>query len=134
MINTKFLLTISLFAIGIVYYFIFPTNKIVNIILDEYITIGITIISIVVYQFFKRHLKGKLVYEFIPNTNYVPIKSTVLFFVIFEAIDFYTEDGLIGIISLWFMYWVFGVLIYFLTHNINFYKNYSAYKRVELEQ
>ena len=134
MINTKFLLSISLFAIGIVYYFIFPTNKIVNIILDEYITIGITIISIVVYQFFKRHLKGKLVYEFIPNTNYVPIKSTVLFFVIFEAIDFYTEDGLIGIISLWFMYWVFGVLIYFLTHNINFYKNYSAYKRVELEQ
>jgi len=134
MINTKFLLTISLFAIGIVYYFIFPTNKIVNIILDEYIIIGITIISIVVYQFFKRHLKGKLVYEFIPNTNYVPIKSTVLFFVIFEAIDFYTEDGLIGMISLWFMYWVFGVLIYFLTHNINFYKNYSAYKRVEIEQ
>ena len=128
MINTKLLLTFTLFAIGIFYYIFLPFPKIINIVLDEYITISITMVLIVIYQYFKIKLKNKLLHEFIPNTNYVPLQSTVLFFLIFEIVDFYTEDGFIGMISLWGTYWIFGVLIYFATHNINFYKNYKAYK------
>ena len=73
--------------------------------------------------------EGKLLYEFIPNTNHVPIKSTLMFFLIFQVVDFYYEDGFIGMISQWVMYWSFSILAYFLTHNINFYKNYMAYKK-----
>lgn len=42
MINTKFLLFVSLIPILIIYYIFLPFNKIVNIILDEYIIIGVT--------------------------------------------------------------------------------------------
>lgn len=128
MINTKFLLTITLIAIGIIYYIFLPTNQIISIVFDEYITIAITIILMIVYLYLKRKLKGKQLFEFIPNTNYIPIKSTLIFFLIFQIVDFYSEDGLIGMVKLWFMYWIFGLLAYFLTHNINFYKNYKAYK------
>ncbi len=128
MINTKLLLSITLLTIGIIYYMFLPINQIVNIILDEYIIISITFILIIVYQYFKTKLKDKLLHEFIPNTNYIPIQSTLIFFMIFQVVDFYSEDGLIGMMKLWFMYWIFGLLVYFLTHNINFYKNYKAYK------
>ena len=131
MINTKFLLFVSLIPILIIYYIFLPFNKIVNIILDEYIIIGVTLILIMVYQFFKSKLQDKLLFEFIPNTNYVQIKSTLIFFAIFQIVDFYYEDGFIGMISQWFMYWIFGLLAYFLTHNINFYKNYKAYNKYD---
>ena len=129
MINVKFLLQTTIVAISIVYYFIFPVNKIVNIIIDEYIMILLTILSVIIYFYFKRKLSGKQLYEFIPNTNYVPIKSTIIFFAIFQVIDYISEDGIIEVISLWFMYWIFGLFAYFLTHIINFYKNYQAYKK-----
>jgi hypothetical protein len=128
MINTKLLLFISSLAIGVVYCVLFPTNKIINIILDEYITIIVAFVSMIVYFRLKSKLKDKLIFEFIPNTNYVDIKSSFLFFIFFEIIDFYFEDGYIGMVKLWFSYWVFGVIAYFVTHSINFYKNIQAYK------
>ena len=127
MINTKVLLTLTFVIVATTYYVVFPINQIVNIILDEYITIGVASASLVVYIYFKIKLKDRQIYELIPNTNYVPIKSTILFFLLFEAVDFYTEDGLIGMIKLWFTYWVFGLIVYFITHIINFYKNYKLF-------
>lgn len=131
MINTKFLLFVSLIVISIIYYIFIPFNQIVSIVLDEYIIIGITFGLLFIYQYFKVKLKDKALFEFIPNTNHVPIKSTLIFFVIFQAVDFYYENGFIGMINQWFMYWIFGLLAYLLTHNINFYKNYKAYKEHE---
>ena len=131
MINTKFLLIISLLAINIVYYFLFSSFKIFTLIVEEYIFIGITFLMWIIYRYFKFILNGKQLFEFIPNTNYIELKSTIIFFLIFEVVDFYMEDGLIGMISLWFSYWLFGVLAYLLTHNINFYKNYKAYQLKE---
>jgi len=128
MINTKFLLAITFIAMLAIYSFIFTPYQIGTIVLQEYITIAITLVVAIVYFYYKRKLKGKLIYEFIPNTNYVELKSTIIFFLIFEAIDFYSEGGLIGMISLWFVYWLFGLLAYFITHIINFYKNDRAYK------
>ena len=132
MINTKFLLAVTLLALSVVYYFIFPFNKIVNIVLDEYITIFVVFVLSIVYLNFKSKLKGKLLFEFIPNTNYVPIKSTVIFFLIFEVVDYYYEGGFVGMVKLWFSYWVFGVIAYLATHIINFYKNIKAYKESEI--
>ena len=131
MINTKFLLIISLLAINIVYYFLFSSFKIFTLVVEEYVFIGITFLMWIIYRYFKFILNGKQLFEFIPNTNYIELKSTVIFFLIFEVVDFYMEDGLIGMISLWFSYWLFGVLAYLLTHNINFYKNYKAYQLKE---
>ena len=129
MIDTKFLLQITAVAISIVYYSIFPVNKIVNIITNEYIMILLTLLSITVFLYFKSKLSNKQLFEFIPNTNYIPIKSTLFFFAFFQVIDYIYEDGIIGVISLWFMYWIFGLFAYYLTHIINFYKNYQAYKK-----
>ncbi len=128
MINTKLILPISLIAIFIIYYIFLPFNKIVNLILNEYITIYIIFILVLIYQYFKVKLKDKLLFEFIPNTNYIPIKSTFIFFVIFQVVDYNLEGGFIGMINQWFMYWIFGLVAFFITHNINFYKNYKAYK------
>jgi hypothetical protein len=130
MINSKLLLGITFIGVGVFYYIFLPIDKIIDIIKDEYILLSITFCMFGVYLYFKYILKDKLIHPFIPNLNHVDIKSSVIFFLIFEIIDFYTEDGFIGMISLWFMYWVFGVLIYFLTHNINYYKNYKAYQSV----
>ena len=50
------------------------------------------------------------------------------FFVIFQIVDFYFEDGFIGMISQWFVYWVFAIIAWLVTNNINFYKNFQFYK------
>ena len=128
MINTKLLLALSLVTISIVYYILLPLNKIINIILDEYILFILILIFIFINRYFITKLKDKLLFEFIKNLNYVPILSTSIFFIIFEIVDYYQYDGLLGMISQWFLYWIFGVLAYFLTHTINLYKNYKAYK------
>ena len=132
MINSKLLLVITFISICIVYYIIFPVEKILLLIKDEYILYGIIFVLFIIFQYFKIALKDKLLYQFIPNLNYVNIKSSVLFFLFFEAIDYYSEDGFKGMISLWFTYWLYGVLAYFLTHNINLYKNYNAYKKANV--
>lgn len=129
MIHTRFMLLISLIAIAIVYSFVFSFSKIVNIILDEYIAIGISIVLFLIYSILKHKLKNKLLYQFIPNLNYIPIKETLIFFVLFQGYDYYNENGFIGMISLWFMYWIFGLCANFAIHIINLYKNYQAYKK-----
>jgi len=127
-INIKFLLLATLVAVGIMYNYLFSLDEIRQIIFDEYISICITILLFFVSLYFRYKLKDKLLCQFVPNLHYVPIKSSIYFFIFFEIIDYYSEDGLIGMIKLWFVYWVFAVLFYFLTHNINYYLNFKAYK------
>ena len=129
MINSRFLLGITFVSISIIYYFLFTLNEIIEIVKDEYIVILIAFFMICIYVFFQKRLQGKILYEFIPTSEYVSIKSTIVFFVIFEAIDYYYEGGFVGMVKLWVSYWFFGVIAYFLTYNINFYKNYIAYSK-----
>ena len=129
MISTKFLLQLTIVIIGIVYYLIFPINKIVDTITDEYIMILLTLLAMLVYLYFKSKLSNKQLFAFIPNTDYIPIKSTLIFFAFFQVVDYIYEDGIIEVINLWFTYWIFGLFAYYLTHIINFYKNYQAYKK-----
>jgi len=133
MINSKLLLFITFIIVAITYYMLFSISLILTIIKEEYITMLIIFLMMVIYFYFRYKLKDKLLYEFIPNINYVSLKSSILFFLIFEVVDYYSEDGLIGMIKLWFAYWLYGVLAYFLTHNINFYKNYKAYQNSKTE-
>jgi len=128
MISTKLLLTLTLAGIFMVYYMFLTPIKIFNIFCEEYITMSVTLTSAIVFLYYKRKLKGKEIFEFIPNSNYVSIKSSIIFFLLFEVVDYYTTDGFMGMISLWFTYWVFGLFAYFMTHNINFYKNYKTYQ------
>jgi hypothetical protein len=123
MINTKLLLLLTAIGVSIVYYALFTIDQIKEIVFDEYIIIGIMIVSLVCFIYFKIKLKDKYITEFIPNTNYVSLKSSIAFFLIFEVVDYFSEDGFIGMIKLWFSYWVFGVIAYLVTHIINFYKN-----------
>ena len=129
MINTKLLLFLTLIAVSTIYYFVFPLDKIESIVKDEYISLIVIFFLIIIYIYFKIKLKDKKIFEFIPNTNYVSLKSSIIFFLIFEIVDYFSEDGIIGMVTLWFSYWLFGVIAYFLTHNINFYKNYKMIKQ-----
>jgi len=128
MVNTRLLLSVTFLVVCGVYYWLFSFDEIKKIVLDEYILLSIDFSLILGYFWLKFKLKDKQLYEFIPNTNYVPLKSTILFFIIFEIVDFYSEDGLIGMIKLWFMYWLFGILTYFLTHIINLYYNHKTFR------
>lgn len=130
-INAKLLLFISFIAMFIVYFLILPLNKVVQIVLDEYIIILLTIVASIFYVFFKTRLKGKQLYKFIKQDEYLPIKSVLGFFFLFQIIDYYFEDGFIGMISNWFMYWIFALFLYLLLNNINYFKNYKAYKSYE---
>ncbi|MBT3882391.1 MAG: hypothetical protein HOF69_03920 [Campylobacteraceae bacterium] len=130
MIKTKHSLITSIFVILFTYYIFLPLPKIINIILDEYIIILINILCIPILVYFTKKIKGFPIIEYIQNIDTLPIKSTFMFFILFQCVDFYYENGFIGMISLWFMYWVFALLIWQVTHIINFYKNYKFYKEI----
>lgn len=128
MIGIKRLLTISFVGIAITYYMFLTPEVIFQIIKDEYIFLGITLCLVFVFLYYKNKLKDLTLISYIPNINQVDLKTTLLFFLLFQAIDFYYEDGFIGMISQWFMYWVFAVIAWLVTNNINYYKNYQFYK------
>jgi hypothetical protein len=120
------LFLLSFIAIFFVYSIIFTPSEIIQLITGEYIVISLNIIMIGIYFYFKNKLKYQQIYDFV-GTNQLNIKSIIIFFLIFQVVDYYYEDGIIGMISLWFMYWLFGIFAYFLTQNINYYKNYKYY-------
>jgi hypothetical protein len=128
MIRINLLLIFTFFALFGVYYIFLPMSKIVFLIKDQYILYIVNIILLGVFIYFKFKLKDLKIIDIIPNLNYISIKSSVGFFLIFQVVDYYYEDGFIGMISQWWSYWLFGVLAYFLTHNINLYKNMLYYK------
>ncbi|MEA3553411.1 MAG: hypothetical protein U9R39_03285 [Campylobacterota bacterium] len=127
MINIKLLLLLSLILMGGVYSIFLSQKEVLDIVKSEYILISINIVFLAVLLFFKNKLKETEILNFLKNTNSVSLKSTLLFFLIFQAVDFYYEDGFLGMISQWFMYWLFAILALLLTNNINYYKNYKYY-------
>jgi len=126
-IKIKTLLMISMLGIIIVYYTFLPTDEIYKIVTGEYIVASVGAILIAILSYFKYKLKGFNIISYIPNTHSVDLKSTIAFFLLFQAIDFYYEDGFIGMISQWFIYWIFGLIAWVVTININLYKNYRFY-------
>jgi len=127
-IGIKWLLTGTLVGILIIYYIFLTPEAILKIVKEEYIFLAITLVLVCIFTYYKIKLKDFTLISYIPNINYVDIKTTLVFFIIFQAVDFYYEEGFIGMISQWFIYWVFAVIAWLVTNNINFYKNYQFYK------
>lgn len=127
-IGIKRLLTAALVGIASIYYIFLTPEIIVKIVTEEYIFLAIALCLFSLFTYFKIKLKNFTLITYIPNINQVDIKTTLVFFAIFQVVDFYYEEGFIGMISQWFIYWVFGVIAWLVTNNINFYKNYQFYK------
>jgi hypothetical protein len=126
--STRNLFILSLIAIIAVYLYVFGQDKTIQMIMDEYLLIiGLLFVSIA-YGFFKFKLKGHLIMRFTQNN--LSFKTTIVFFLIFQVIDYIAEDGFIGMISQWLLYWIMGLIALLLIETINYYKNYQViYKK-----
>ncbi|MGB5867055.1 MAG: hypothetical protein WBG69_04180 [Arcobacteraceae bacterium] len=127
-IDVKNLLVVSFFCVAIVYYIFLTPDEILKIVKDEYIFLGVGGFLLLSYLYLKRKLKDLTVISYIPDINKVNLKMTIVFFVLFQGVDYYYEDGFKGMISQWFIYWVFGIIAWLLTNSINLYKNFQFYK------
>ena len=127
-IGIKKLLLLALIAISIVYYIFLTPENIYKIVTEEYLMLGIALFLYVIFIYYKVKLKDLTLISYVPNLNDVDLKTTLIFFVVFQIVDFYFEDGFIGMISQWFVYWVFALIAWLVTNNINFYKNFQFYK------
>lgn len=129
--STRNLFILTLIAIFTTYYIILGVDKSIELIKEEYLSIFALFIILLALLFFKFKLKDYELINFIPN-NQFSIKSTIMFFLIFQVVDYYYEDGFIGMISQWFLYWIMGVIALALMQTINYYKNYKLiYKKGE---
>ena len=118
------LFTLTLIAIMATYLFVLGESKTIEIIKNEYLFIlGLIPLSFT-YLYFKFKLKEYEIIDFNKNSNF-SLQSTIMFFLIFQVVDYYMEDGFIGMISQWFLYWLMGVIALLLMQIINYYKNYK---------
>ncbi len=132
MINIKFMFLLS-FGVMVITYFIFlPFPNIINILLNEYIAIFVMIVLLIIYSIYKQKLANKVLYKFIDNLDQMPMRQTLIIFILFQCYDFYTEQSFVGMISLWFMYWIYGICANLIMNIINLHQNYNAYKKVEM--
>ena len=126
--KTQNLFILSFISIIATYLYIFGQDKTIEMIKEEYISIIGLIVLTAVFLFFKFKLKDYEIREF-PQNN-LSFKSTVLFFLIFQVVDYISEDGFIGMISQWFFYWIMGLIALVLMETINYLKNYQLiYKK-----
>ena len=111
--------------IGIItiYFFIFGENKTLEMIKDEYLYILSLIPLGATFLYFKIKLKDYEIIDFNKNSNF-SFQTTVMLFLVFQVVDYIVEDGFIGMISQWFLYWIMGIIALLLMEIINYYKNY----------
>ena len=120
------LFTVTFIAIIVVYLFVFGESKTIELIKTQYLYIlGLIPLGLIfIYCRFK--LKDYEIIDFNKNAKF-SFSTSVIFFVIFQIVDYIQEDGFIGMISQWFFYWVMGIIALFLMKIINYYKNYKVY-------
>lgn len=124
MINTKNLFILSFIGIIATYLFVFGQEKTIELLSSEYLLCLALLPLVIAYTFFKIKLKDFEIIDFIPNSK-LSLKSSLGFFLVFQVIDYFYEDGLIGMISQWFLYWIYGIIALLLMQVINYYKNYK---------
>lgn len=124
MTSPKTLFLLSFVAIIFTYSIVLGEVKTVSIILNEYIFILLTIPLFFTLLYYKQKLKTYELIDF--NKNNTPsLKSTIGFFLFFQVIDFIYEDGFIGMISQWFMYWIMGLIALLIIEIVNYHRNYK---------
>lgn len=124
----KLLFLFSLVAILITYSIFLNNFKMISLISGEYMFILALIPLWIISLFYKQKLKDHQIIDFHKNSG-ITLKSTVLFFLAFQVIDYIYEDGFIGMISQWFLYWIMGLLSFMVLNILNYHKNYKLLKR-----
>jgi len=107
-----------------VYLFVLGKDKTIEIISSEYLLVLSIIPILITLFYFKNRLKNFEIINFNEN-NQFSLKSSIGFLLIFQVVDYFYEDGFIGMISQWFLYWILGVITLLLLQTINYYKNYK---------
>ncbi len=131
MLNTKSLFIGSFVGIIITYIIFLGIYRTIFLIIDQYLLLLAIVPIVLTTLYFKRKLKYFKMIDFIQNSQ-PSIKSTVGFFLVFQAVDFYYEDGFIGMISQWFLYWTMGIITVLSLNLFNYYKNYKLKKTLSL--
>ena len=125
--STRNLFISTFIAIICVYLYVFGQDKTIEMIKEEYLLITALIVVSAIFIYFKYRLKG---YEIIRFTqNNLSLKSTIIFFLIFQIVDYISEDGFIGMISQWLLYWIMGLIALIFIELINYYKNFKILKQ-----
>ena len=125
MTNIKNIFILSFIGLISTYLLVFGKDKTVEMIASEYLFILALIPIIISLVFFKVKLKGFEIINF-NKQNSFSLQSTIGFFLIFQVVDYYMEDGFIGMISQWFLYWIMGLIAVLLMESINYYKNFKT--------
>ena len=120
------LFTVTFIAIIVVYLFVFGESKTIELIKTQYLYILGLIPLGLIFIYYRFKLKDYEIIDFTKNAKF-SFSTSVIFFVIFQIVDYIQEDGFIGMISQWFFYWVMGIIALFLMEIINYYKNYKVY-------
>lgn len=127
--STRNLFILTFIAMITTYLYIFGLDETIAIISEEYLSITGLVVSCIALLYFKFKLKNYKLMDFTAN-NQFSLKSTIVIFLIFQVIDYIYEDGFIGMIKQWFLYWILGLIALALTETINYYKNYRLlYKK-----
>lgn len=122
--STKNLFVLTLTVILSIYFYIFGQEKTIEMIKDEYLFFLALIPISIATIYFKIKLANYEIIDF--NKNNTPsIKTTIIFFLVFQVVDYISHDGFIGMISQWILYWIMGLIVLLLMETINYYKNYK---------
>lgn len=121
------LFSLTFILISSIYLFVLGEDKTIEIVKDEYLFILSLIPLYGIYLYFKFKLKNYEIVDFNKNTN-LSFKTTVILFLIFQVVDYIQQDGFIGMISQWLLYWIMGLISLVLMEIINYYKNYKLLK------
>lgn len=127
--NPRNLFILTLIGIIATYLYVFGQEKTIQMLIQEYLFILALIPIIIALIFFKIKLKNYETIDFIQNST-PTLQSTIMFFLIFQVVDYISEDGFIGMISQWFLYWIMGLIALLLMQTINYYKNYKAFQKI----
>ncbi len=129
MITPAKLFLLTFISIITIYIIVFGQVKTFEMIKAEYLFILALIPISFALLFFKYKLKEYELINFNKNNTF-SLKATIGFFIIFQIVDYFYEDGWIGMISQWFLYWIMGVIALLLLETINHFKNYQLiYKK-----
>jgi len=123
LINNKLLFATTLITIFTIYYFVFGIYRTIQIVTAEYLLILLIAPILLAISHYKRKLKFFEIDDYIKDSR-PSIKSTIIFFLVFQVVDYYYEGGFEGMLKLWFVYWIYGIIALLVMRVINYYKNY----------
>lgn len=107
-------------------------NKIttIGVFIDELPFLAILFVVFLISLFYENSLKNYEIIDFQKDSS-MGFKNLVIFFLIFQVVDYFIEGGFIAMISLWFSYWIFGYIAFYVLKIINLHKNKKMIKSIK---